>query len=501
MMDTPDPNRWAQANINSGDFERQPIGAGELAWLALCVLAGAALRGLNMAGRPLWADEFITMITSSRPLLESFMTGQDPQPPLHQLLVRLVTSGEYPPEWAVRGPAVFFGCLAIPAAWWFARNVFGAWAAAVSVLAVAINPMLILHSRDARPYTLFVFTATMSMTFFYRLMNNGQRKDAVGYALFTALMAYSHYYAVFCGAAQVVFVAFGLAGGTMPRGRLKTVLSGVAAALALAAPICFLFIRMLLMGAPGSWWIPRPGLVQTFDTLGDLLGLRAVGVLCVIPLLATVWLAPTPFDRAAATQTSWWLRRRAAIFCSLWIGFGLVVPIVVSILYKPGFVTRYALPVAIPMTALGVYYLWSLNRAVFVLVIASLLAYNLPKAVGVIKSEPGVREAAQWLNRHAQDNAPVLVIDYPFSDDFINPEAFGLRHYGLRDRKIDGVSVKSLERHADGQQGGLLPPEKCYVVTFLSTVNPLREYLSHRGRAFKTIDFGMYKIVRINAED
>ena len=134
-----------------------PVARFEWAGLAACFIAGAWIRFTNVAGRPLWTDEFTTIITATRRgLWESFFTQQDPQPPLYQLWLRflMVFTGDQPSEWVVRSPALICGCLCVLAAWWFARVLFGPLMAMLCGVGIAINPMMIYYSREARPYTL-----------------------------------------------------------------------------------------------------------------------------------------------------------------------------------------------------------------------------------------------------------------------------------------------------------------------------------------------------------
>lgn len=99
--------------------------AAELAWLLLCTAWALHLRTTGLNAISLWTDEFITLITVRRPLGQSLLQLQDYAAPLHQLLLRLLVHDDHPPSWLLRGPAVAFGVLGVPAAWWLARLAAG----------------------------------------------------------------------------------------------------------------------------------------------------------------------------------------------------------------------------------------------------------------------------------------------------------------------------------------------------------------------------------------
>ncbi len=463
------------------------------------------------------------MITATeRGLWESFFTQQDPQPPLYQLLLRflMLFTSDQPAEWIVRGPALVGGVLCVMAAWWFARVLFSPFIAALTALGIAINPLMVYYAREARPYSLFTLAAALSMTFFYRVMKSGQRRDLIGYAVVTAVMCHLHYYAVFCIAAQVVFLIMDIVLSGSSRSRLKPVFMGFGAAAVLSLPAISLFLRLLSQGMPGAWWIAKPSPIEAPDTLGDLLGLRAVGVVCLIPLVSAFWLSRTPYDWSAdgsdgaardpgvGLDEGWWARRRAVIYAALWVGFGLFVPIAGSILYKPGFVMRYALPVTIPMLAMGLVYAYRLNRTVFILTVVALFGYTLPKAVSQTRPQPGMRELVATLHAQAKVTDRIRVADWKFSDDYINPEVYGMRYYGY-EGSADLIPVKEFEDwlRSPDEKARVLPAGRTFMICFGSTVNPVRDYLSRRGRAFEIREFGRrsflidtLKLVRIEAQ-
>jgi hypothetical protein len=510
------------------DLGLEPYSFGEWAWLALCTLIGGALRAVNLAGRPLWTDELTTIITSQRPLAQSFTTSQDPQPPLHQLLVRLLTGGggpgaAMPSEQMLRSPACFFGIATIPAAWWCARHFLGRVGAGFAALLIALNPLLIHHARDARPYALYAFFATLSITFFHRLVKTGGKLNVTGYALATIGMFFSHYYAMFFVAAQLAYVVIDfILGGPSRRHRGPVLLALVAAFLG-SLPVLMVFAMLLTGGMKGSWWIrPPTGFAQGFDALGDLLGVRAIGVLCVVPLVSAFWLAglsESPRSiRTIRFWSAWWLGRERAIYLALLVGFALFVPVFVSMI-KPAWVLRYSLAVTVPMIILGLAYLRSKGPVVTAMVLLVVLALGANKARHEIRNEPGLREAVAAMMEHKAAGDAVFLPDWKFSEDFILPEAMGARYYGYtgdyvstHTARLDAYIYRA-SKTLDAQEvaqvlanpDALLPGGTTWAVCFYSTAKSLRGFLIKRGRLFEEWEFGepddagtpMYTVMRI----
>ncbi|MEX2215121.1 MAG: glycosyltransferase family 39 protein [Phycisphaeraceae bacterium] len=537
-MDDETPVPPQQRAALSSELTPQRTTLGEWVWLALCTLAGGFFRASNLAARPLWSDELTTIITARRELVASFTTSQDPQPPLYQLLVRLFSGGQMPSETVLRMPACLFGIATIPAVWWCARTFMGRIGAAVATLMIALNPLLIHHSRDARPYMLFVFFTVLSITFFYRLCKSGGKINLLGYVLATVGLFLSHYYAMFIVAAQVVYAAADfLFGGPVRRRRWQVLLAFVLAGIG-AAPILALFVRLLTGGMKGSWWIPPPtGFVDGFDALGDMLGLRAFGVLCVIPLIAAFWLPGVPprlkrlfsgnrhgqapkttlahgthathashASHATHFWTSWWFAKERAVYLALIVGFALFVPLFGSLLVKPGWVLRYSLPVVVPMVILGLMYLRAAGPMVAVMVLVVLLGLTAPKAMKYRNGESGLRDAVAVLMQHKAERDVVILPDWTFAEDFQPPDEIGLRMYGYQG-PITYVKVDDLDTFVYntprkvGQQryeaimanpDMLLPREQTWVICFMSTVKPMREFLIRRGRLFQEMPFGLY---------
>lgn len=489
--------------VPSAGADRQeaedPPGGLEWVWVGLCMAIGTAFRALNPTGRPLWADEIITLITVRRPFWESLGHVQDTQPPIFQMMVRALADGPNPSEWVMRWPSVVCGSLAVLAGWWFARTLFGAGVAAMAVLLVAVNPMLVHYSQEARPYAVFTLFSLLSMAQFYRMLRYGGAWNTLTYVVASVLMLNSHYYAFLCFAAQIAYAAMDCVINRWHRGQVGRV-GAAFFVVGLGSLGTFYFVvRQLTTGLTRSW-IPGARLLDSYEFLSEMVGLGLLGALCLIPFIAAWWPGRTAFDQAGdgAPQDrpetglqTWWARRERVLLCAVWIALVFFVPILISQTLKPVFVLRYALPIIVPVLLLGIVYLSAANRVVLAMVLLLVLLDNSVDSYRqVVSPASGMRQLVQWVHKNTDQSAPLLVADYPWCEGYVSSELVGLQYYGIGDRDVSLVTVKSLEKKPGDEGAAVLPAERCYFVCFMGTSNPLRDRLRTAGRVYRELEFG-----------
>ncbi len=62
---------------------------------------------------------------------------------------------------------------------------------------VAVNPMLLWYSQEARGYSLLVLLTALAALYFLRALERGRRRDMVAWGIASALALATHYFAVF----------------------------------------------------------------------------------------------------------------------------------------------------------------------------------------------------------------------------------------------------------------------------------------------------------------
>jgi uncharacterized membrane protein len=192
---------------------------GLLVWAAL-------LRLLGLEHLVVWHDEVFSLVRvfgypqveveqaifSHRPIDAAFLLhfqGPDPRfgwsdawraflehpehAPLYYVLTKLATALAVKPIVAARGLSALFGLLAIPAAYWLMRELFGRgvipWIAA---LLVACSPTHFLYSQEARQYALWTLTATAATAALVRALRTDKRSDWWLYGMLCAIGLWAH---------------------------------------------------------------------------------------------------------------------------------------------------------------------------------------------------------------------------------------------------------------------------------------------------------------------
>ena len=123
------------------------------ALIALTALA-AALRLPSLGSQSLWLDETLTGGLARGSLGDLFhrVAGQEANPPLFYLLEWVWTRVAGTGEVALRLPSALFGIALVPVAFAIGRRLGGPRAAVALAALVAVHPLLVYYSQEARGY-------------------------------------------------------------------------------------------------------------------------------------------------------------------------------------------------------------------------------------------------------------------------------------------------------------------------------------------------------------
>lgn len=176
--------------------------------LTALVAIGIGLRLLVTRG--LWLDE----VTSLLQVQKSFggmitdLRFSDVHPPaFHVLLwgwVRIAGTGDL----AVRIPGIVLGTALIPLLYAAGRQLYDRRAGLVAAAIGTVAPILVWYAQEARMYTLFMLLATVAVMGQDRALRTGRARDWALYAIATAGLLWTQYFAgLFVVAQQLVFTA------------------------------------------------------------------------------------------------------------------------------------------------------------------------------------------------------------------------------------------------------------------------------------------------------
>jgi mannosyltransferase len=197
-----------------------PSAAGERrgalpAWwpLAALLLAAAVLRFSTLGLQSFWYDEAFTPVhvlhASLGATLRSVLHTEN-TPPLWYVLIwafsRVFGTGAI----ALRLPSAVFGVATVAVAWAIGRELEGPptrRATAIAAAAfVAVNPLFVWYSQEARAYGLFVLMSALAMLCFLRAWREPTPRRLAAFAASASLALLSHYFAAFLVAPMILLL-------------------------------------------------------------------------------------------------------------------------------------------------------------------------------------------------------------------------------------------------------------------------------------------------------
>jgi mannosyltransferase len=319
------------------------------AWwpLAALLVLAAALRLATLTEQGFWYDEAFTPVhvlhAGLGATLESLVHSEN-TPPLWYLLAwadaRVLGDGAL----ALRLPSALAGIATVPVVWAIGNELSGRRAALIGAALVAVNPLFVWYSQEARAYGLFVLFAALAMLCFARLLHEPSGRRAAAFALSGALALLTHYFAVFLLVPMALWLL-----------RERAVRRAALPALGVLALVGLALLPLIsAQGGHGTQWIGRWALSSRLQAIpqyyltgysGGSLG-HGVELLVALPLLAGALLGAWRLLAARASA------REAALIC-LWIAaFAVLAPIVLAAVGADYLAPRNLVGAMIPLSVL-----------------------------------------------------------------------------------------------------------------------------------------------------
>jgi 4-amino-4-deoxy-L-arabinose transferase-like glycosyltransferase len=172
-------------------------------------VVAAALRFATLGLQSYHHDE---IVTASRILRDGFWHAMDAvgfsesAPPLYYALAWLWTQVTGTGEAGLRSVSALAGVATVPVAFMLGAQLSGRRAGIVAAALVAVNPMLVWYSQEARAYALFALLTALSLLYFLRALDGGRRRDFIAWGIASALALGTHYFAAFPIAAEALWL-------------------------------------------------------------------------------------------------------------------------------------------------------------------------------------------------------------------------------------------------------------------------------------------------------
>ncbi|MBS1678373.1 MAG: glycosyltransferase family 39 protein [Actinobacteria bacterium] len=365
----------------SADRRRFPVewvrGRSRAFWIVagLTVLA-AVLRFATLGVQSYHHDE---IVTASRVLRDGFGHAMDAvwfsesTPPVYYALAwvwtQLVGTGEF----GLRSVSAVAGVLTVPVAYLIGVELrgrrAGLWAAAL----VAVNPMMLWYSQEARAYALVTLFGALSALYWLRAERRGERRDFVWWGVWSGLAICTHYFVAFPILAEALML--------LRRRGLRASLVGMAVLGGFAIAVAPVAIHQMSLGHAD--WIGNFSLghrlaetAATFVTgeTGDIIARPERPWLAFVPLALSLAALALLLRRGAGRD------RRAAGRPLLLVAAGIGIPVALALVAasKDFVLARNLIPALVPLLAvLGIAISSPVSRRLGAAIGALLVAYSL----------------------------------------------------------------------------------------------------------------------------
>lgn len=389
-----------------------------LAALAAVILLGTAVRFSQLGRESLWTDEVLSVELARRPwpaLIPA--TREDGHPPLYAASLRVWIQAFGEGEASVRSLSALLGVLTLPAFFALGARLLPVRGALLATLLLACSPYHVYYSQEARNYALLVLLTVASYAALLTWDERPRPGRAAVYVIATVLLLYTHVFAFFVWAAQMLWVA-----GRM-RGREDR----------LARTVPFLVIGVLLLPWIAGPWaatllrqtsagtthlrLVRPTLGALFTSALQFAGSPVAAVVLAPAAGLEVYRALIGHVGGDGTETSTGAltpRSRTALLV-LWTTVPQLVPFLISQVAVPIYITRATIVSLPPLYLLAAALLcrlgWRARAALTgIVVVASLGAQFLYFQV---PAKEQWREVASTVDARARPG-DLAVFDAPY---------------------------------------------------------------------------------------
>ncbi len=226
------------------------------------LLLGAALRFATISQQSYRYDEAVTAGRILQPSLFSTLsavTHSESTPPLYYAVAWLWSRPFGTGEAWLRSLSALAGIASILVVYLAAVALpLPRRAGLIAAAAVAVSPVLVWFSQDARAYSLVFLLTALSFLFFARARRGGGRRDLAWWAVLSALAIATHYFAGFVVAGEAALLLLG--------GNRRAVLVAVLAVLLAAAALAPIAIAQSELGHAD--WIAKQPLPERIERAG-----------------------------------------------------------------------------------------------------------------------------------------------------------------------------------------------------------------------------------------
>jgi uncharacterized membrane protein len=347
---------------------------------AFWIVAGLTVvaAGLRLATLGVQSYHHDEIVTASRVLRGSFGHAMDvvgfseSAPPLYYVVGWLWAQVFGTGEFGLRLLSALAGIATVPVAYLLGLELRGRRAGILAAALVAVNPMLVWYSQEARAYSLLVLFGSVAALYFVRALERGGRREVVGWGVASALALATHYFAIF---------PFAIEAALLLRRRGRAAAAG--AGIVLAAGVALAPLALHQMAQGHADWIGNHSLGHRLWQVPATFAVGETGDVIAQP--ERLWPAIVPLAAIAAALMLLALRagvreRRAGGLMLGIAAFTVATPLAIAVVRPSAdfVLARNLIPALVPLlVAVAIGATLDRARRAGIAVAVVLLAYSL----------------------------------------------------------------------------------------------------------------------------
>ncbi len=371
-------------------------------YLILIIFIGSLIRVADLSGESIWVDEGRAMALAKMSVNDIItQNAQDNHPPLYYIFLHFWIIVFGAGEFSGRFPSVLFGIGAILMIYKITRKLFNETTALYTALIFSLSVFHVQYAQEIKTYAPAAFLTLLSFYTFLHLREKFRPVPVLIYILSTVILLYTHFLAIPVVIAQNSILLADYAGNRNIRYLRNWMLIQIPVLLIFAPWIPFLFQRTADL--PGSFWLPPVTLLEIPKTLLIYSGtFTFFGIAATILLSGLIILAL--FKRGVPHQPF--------LVLLIWLIVPIAVPLLISFVYAPIYITRITIAASLPFYMLAGYGLGLIpNRPVRFQTLILIVILSIGNLV-VYYSETNKerwRETVRIVEQSARENDLILV--------------------------------------------------------------------------------------------
>lgn len=387
--------------------------------LVLVILLGTALRFYQLGTESFWLDE-VTMVNIANGSVASIIdAGIRGRPPLFVLASHFWMGIFGNSEIAARSLPALFNIGALIMLYVVGRRLLGRNVALVATFIMAISERQIYHSQDVRYYSMWIFTALVSMYFFSKALETSKWRYWWLFSLATIGVFYTHSFGIFFLIAQNLYLLL--------RWRRYRHLfwRWAAAHIPIALSLSPALIKASGPVANGTsgvmTWIPDRPIWYPLRTVylyvfpaREFPGVGAIAIaLAVVAVVLLLWIRRQTVTRwlrsvrqlAPSFMRLGRVRREGLLLTACWFICPIAIPFLLSKLLGPLYIDRYTITAAPAFYLLLALALMTMRKVIpLTATLGSLVVLITPGLYDyyALDVKQQFREVAQYIQQHEQ---------------------------------------------------------------------------------------------------